>query len=105
MVQRISHMITMQDNDNSLRVDWKSTSGDSALTPEPRQDSPNQLEDLPLPVPGGCGSKATRERCKKVRAEKMKGKKVSREKVKKKGYALECRGCLSQSRCIEDVLT
>ena len=74
----------MQDNVNSLRVDWKSTSGDSALTPEPRQDSPNQLEDLPLPVPGGCGSKATRERCKKVRAEKIKGKKVSREKVKKK---------------------
>ena len=76
----------MQDHDNRLsdRVSaGKFSSGDAALTPT-RRDSDKLLENLPLPVPGGCGSKATGRRSKKVRRDKGKGKKVSREKVEKK---------------------
>ena len=76
----------MQDHVNRLsdRVGaGKFSSGDAALTPT-RRDSDKLLENLPLPVPGGCGSIATGRRSKKVRRDKGKGKKVSREKVEKK---------------------
>ena len=77
---------SMQDHDNRLidRVSAdKFSGGDAALTPT-RRDSDKLLENLPLPVPGVCGSKVTGRRSKKVREDKVKGKKVSREKVEKK---------------------
>ena len=36
-------------------------------------------EDLPLPVPRGCGSRATGVRCNDVRGERVQGKQVGRE--------------------------
>ena len=72
-------MITMQDTNSRYRAGRKSpSSGDSALTPLPRAES-FSLDDLPLPVPGGCGSRATGVRCYDVRGERVKGKQVGRE--------------------------
>ena len=69
----------MQDTNSRYRAGRKSpSSGDSALTPLPRAES-FSLDDLPLPVPGGCGSRATGVRCYDVRGEGVKGKQVSRE--------------------------
>ena len=69
----------MTDIDSRYRAGRKSaSSGDSALTPEPRPES-FILDDLPLPVPGGYGSNAT-GRCKEVRGEKFLGKQVRGDK-------------------------
>ena len=75
----LNQMITMQDTNSRYSVGRKSpSSGDSALTPLPRAES-FSLDDLPLPVPGGYGSRATGVKCYDVRGERVKGKQVKRE--------------------------
>ena len=76
---QFTKMLHMTDIDSRYRAGRKSaSSGDSALTPEPRPES-FILDDLPLPVPGGYGSNAT-GRCKEVRGEKFLGKQVRGDK-------------------------
>ena len=98
---QFTKMLHMTDIDSRYRAGRKSaSSGDSALTPEPRPES-FILDDLPLPVPGGTGSNAT-GRCKEVRGEKFLGKQVRGDKGGR-AFHYPCPGGVGKKLMGEDV--